>query len=410
MNISIYDFGGYPFIFDLSRTLAERGHQVNHLFTSPTSTKRLSEHEELKGLNVLEIPITEEYTKSKNSFLKRLKIEAQHSLEVTRSLESLDSDVLLCANVPTHILLPLEQWARRRSVRFVPWVQDFYSLAVKSGLQQKFSRPGKWAGTLFEKAEEHIFNRSDAIIPISNAFVDRFDRMSVGREKVTPIPNWAPLEKIQPLPKDNTWSRKRGLHDKFCFVYAGTLGLKHNPSLLYHLADKMQHYPNVRVVILAEGPGADKLQRLQNEKPLANLILEGLQPEDEYPNALASADVLTAVLEPDASQFSVPSKALSYLCAARPILLAIPRDNQAARIVVENALGEISDPRCKETYSAAAGKLFETGGPELSQMGQRARDYAERHFAIEGLANKFENTLLNAVGVGRRKESKQPAA
>ena len=48
---------------------------------------------------------------------------------------------------------------------------------------------------------------------------------------------------------------------------------------------------------------------------------------------MASADVLVAILEPDASRFSVPSKVLTYLCASRAIVGVLPPDNSVAEIL-----------------------------------------------------------------------------
>ena len=50
--------------------------------------------------------------------------------------------------------------------------------------------------------------------------------------KVTVIPNWAPLDEIYPLERDNDWAVEQGLDDAQTLLYSGTLGLKHDPALL----------------------------------------------------------------------------------------------------------------------------------------------------------------------------------
>ena len=59
-------------------------------------------------------------------------------------------------------------------------------------------------------------------------------------------------------------------------------------------------------------------------KACGSLRCLGFQPFEVLPDVLGSADVLVAILEPDAGVFSVPSKVLSYFCAGRPVLLAVP--------------------------------------------------------------------------------------
>lgn len=397
MNLIIYDFGGYPFIFELSQELAKRGHRVNHVYTSPLSTMRTSAEADTDNLKIREVCINENYRQSKEAFLKRLNLEIQHARKVIRQLQELNADALLCSNVPTHMQLMLMRWAKQNNIAFIPWVQDFYSLAVRKGLQNKFGFVGECIGKCFEQIDQHIYKQSDAIVPISNAFIDSLKHWNINLEKVSTIPNWAPVDQINTLPKDNHWSQKRQLEDKFCFLYAGTLGLKHNPGILYQLAERMQEYPEVRIVVLAEGPGANALATMQKEKPLPNLIIEGLQPSEDYAHALASADVLTALLEPDASEYSAPSKVLSYLCAGRPILLAIPEANPAAQIVTNYGVGAIASPREPEAYAEAAVKLYQSSPEQRMAQGRAARAYANEHFNISNVADQFEAILIQSA-------------
>ena len=80
----------------------------------------------------------------------------------------------------------------------------------------------------------------------------------------------------------------------------------------------------------------------------------GFQPFEAMPDVLGSADVLVAILEADAGVFSVPSKVLSYLCAGRPLLLAVPGENLAAKIVVECGAGLVVEPSDLAGFCAAA--------------------------------------------------------
>ena len=45
------------------------------------------------------------------------------------------------------------------------------------------------------------------------------------------------------------------------------------------------------------------------------------------------------MIEADAGKFAVPSKVPSYMCAGRPILLAAPKENLAARTVARANAG-----------------------------------------------------------------------
>ena len=118
----------------------------------------------------------------------------------------------------------------------------------------------------------------------------------------------------------------------------------------------------------------------------------GFQPFAMLADVLGSADILVAVLEPDAGVFSVPSKILSYLCAGRAILGAIPESNLAYRIITESKAGIAVAPDDVEGFCQAAASLISS--PEQCQAcGLGARQYAEHHFNIDRITSQFEEVL-----------------
>ncbi|MCP5112052.1 MAG: glycosyltransferase family 4 protein, partial [bacterium] len=118
-------------------------------------------------------------------------------------------------------------------------------------------------------------------------------------------------------------------------------------------------------------------------------------PFERFPEVLASADVLTGVLEEEAGIFSVPSKVLSYLCAGRPILLAVPGVNLAARIVEGEEAGLTVPPADESAFLDAAESFF--GDAERArQMAENARAYAERTFEVKAITAKF-NAIFSSL-------------
>lgn len=211
------------------------------------------------------------------------------------------------------------------------------------------------------------------------------------------IENWTPLGDVKPLPKVNPWSQSVGLDGKAVFLYSGTMGMKHNPALIYELARSLDRRPEVACAVVSEGLGRAYLER----KPAtAALRLFDFQPYSRLSEVLASADVLVAMIEPEASRFSVPSKVLSYMAAGRPVLLASPESNLAARVVREADAGIVIDPRDTHGFVRAAHCLLEDG--ELcARLSLNARTYAERHFRIEPIADAFESAISEVTARSR---------
>lgn len=217
------------------------------------------------------------------------------------------------------------------------------------------------------------------------------EEFGVKKDRVAVVPNWALIEELPMRPKDNPWSRKHGLHDKFVFLYSGTIGMKHNPGLLLELAKRSQNHPNGRILVVSEGIGAEWLKKESGGK-MDNLIILPCQPFAELPEVHATGDVLVGILVPDAGSFSVPSKTLSYLCSGRPLLLSISQENLAAQITRGEEAGLTVSPEDIEGLVTAARTLYDSAGLR-QRFGSDARAHAEKTFPITKIAGVFENIL-----------------
>ena len=212
--------------------------------------------------------------------------------------------------------------------------------------------------------------------------------MGVDHSRVFVIDNWAPLQEVVPTVKDNAWSRENGVAGKFCFMYSGTLGMKHRPELLLALARSLETVYGVQLVVIAGGAGAEWLRENAHKVRKGVLTLLPFQPYERLSEVLGASDVLIALLDSDAGGFAVPSKILSYLCAGRAIMLAAPRENQAAVVVERADAGVVISPDSASDIVNTARSLMENS--ELrARYAANARAYAERSFKIESIAEGF---------------------
>jgi glycosyltransferase involved in cell wall biosynthesis len=244
--------------------------------------------------------------------------------------------------------------------------------------------------------ERRLLRASDAVIVISEDFVSLLRRQGVDAARINVIENWAPLDELPVLPRDNRWAREQGFGDRIVFLYSGTLGFKHDPTLLLELARWAGAHDSI-VALVSEGPGADWLGREGRGEPALTLL--PYQPYERLPEVLASADVLVALLEPEAGAFSVPSKVLTYLCAGRPLLGALPADNLAARVITRSGGGVVVPPREPRALVEAAEELAADSRRRM-ELGRAARSYAETAFDLDGIADRFEEILERVAASG----------
>lgn len=401
MKILIHDYAGHPFAPSLSRELAKRGHQVVHAFASDLQTPRgelKCRANDAPTLAFQEIPMGPDYVRYKYSFLRRRNLEVGYGKSAAAFIRGWQPDAVISGNTPTEAQEPITRATLAVGGRFYYWLQDFYSLAVEKLVRKKLPGIGHAVGAYYRFLDGRQFRRSSQIVAITSDFTPILAKeFGISEDRVSVAPNWAVIEEMPVLEKDNAWSRRHDLHDKFVYVYSGTIGMKHNPALLLELARRFAHDPQVRVLVVSEGIGAEWLRKEAGDS-LPNLLILPYQPFAELPQVLATGDVLISILEPDAGVFSVPSKTLSYLCAGRPLLLAVPSENLAARITRDEGAGVTVEPHDVDGFVSAAGDLL-TDGPRRATIGRNARAYAEKTFAIGPIATAFEDILAKRPAV-----------
>ncbi len=388
---------------ELSRELARIGHEVCHVyFADNTGTPKgpaQRRPQDPENLIIEGLHIEREF--SKHSLLTRRQADIDYGQVVASRVEGFRPDVVISANMPLDAQRILRSAARRGNAKFVFWVQDVYSVAARFVLRRK-AKLLEWAGGLyFERLEKKLMQDSDAIVCIADDFAALMCGWGVPAAKITVIANWAPVNEVYPMPRNNRWAQQHGFADGFCFMYSGTLGMKHKPELLLELAKHLEKKREARLVVIAAGVGAEWLARRADEVSRDVLTVLPYQPYEQLSEVLGSADVLITLLDSDAGAFAVPSKTLSYLCAGRALLVAAPATNEAARVVERARAGLVVSPDDARGITDAADWLL-MNRSLCAEYGSKARAYAEQTFSITTIAQRFlavlEN-LLPAAGI-----------
>ncbi len=332
MRILLNDYSGHAFTVELARELARRGHNVLHLslgdFQSPKGDLA-RKPDDPKTFEVEAISLGVPF--KKYDFVARRRQEIEYGRRVTTRIASWHPDVVIGCNNPLDPQRVIQNYCRACNICFVFWLQDIYSNAIKTVLKKKIPVVGHAIGVWYEELEKRLLRRADLVIAITEDFIAPLVKWNVPRERIFVIENWAPKDKILILPRDNAWSRAHDLNRKFVLMYSGTLGLKHNPTLLLATAEAFKAEPEVAVVVVSEGKYADDVRDTAKARGLANLTVLPFQDFRDYSAVLATGDVMLAMIEPDAAVYSVPSKVLSYLCAGKAIVLSANAANLAAR-------------------------------------------------------------------------------
>lgn len=404
MKVIVHDFSGHPFQAELSRKLADTGLDVDHV----------SAEQYVSGKGHLEVQPGDSPTLSftgisldlpfqKYSPLARLRFERAYAREWISRLKAAPADVIVACNLPLVSMFLFARHAKRRKLPYVMWHQDIYSSGMADELERKFPRPlARLGARVFERMEAYCARHARHVVAIGDAFKEVYPGWKVAPENVSVIPNWAPLDKVFPVDRTNRRSGELFPDEaSLRLVYAGTIGRKHNPKLLVDLVrNALDNDIAASMVVISQGEAADDLTEIAATQQIPVTVLP-FQPADDLPYVLGSADVLVALLEPDATKFSIPSKVLSYMAAGRPILGLMPGDNPAA-IDIKDSGGFVADPSDVGAKSATAW-LSELAADRalVEQIGHRTRAIAEQKFDVDGVARQFDAILNDAVTAQR---------
>jgi colanic acid biosynthesis glycosyl transferase WcaI len=386
---------GYLFIRDLASKLADRGIEVTYVTCVSVETPNQESSRVASGTNTVHIHLDERF--EKYSVLKRLRAELDYGRRLSAVVEKVCPDIVLTANGPLISPYVLGGAARSEGAAFAFWVQDLYAPAARQMLTERLPNAVARIGAApFAWLERQLLRRSDAVVTIGRSLGAEVLASGVSPDRHTVIANWTDPSAIVPMHTATQWRRERGLEDKLVFLYAGTLGKKHPHEVLQELSEKVQALDQpATVVVVSEGQGADRLA----ESASPTLTLLPYQPEDRLSEVLASADVLVLLLGAEASQYSMPSKLYSYMCAARPVLAAVP-EGETADLVRSTNAGLVVEPHDATALTTAI-EAFADSGTRTS-MGMGARKWAEREMNVETKVDQFVAVLRSAVLTRRR--------
>jgi colanic acid biosynthesis glycosyl transferase WcaI len=390
MRIFVNEFSGHPFQVQLSRELARRGHEIEHVyFSGNTSTPKGTMTGDSENLNVYGLNIRGSFAQHKHSIRRRRAADIEYGAVVADAVRKFNPDAVISCNMPLDgQKVLLNRVRKNHDVKFIYWLQDVYSLAYRFVLARKMKLLAGVGGAYYELMEKKLLRESDSVVCISDGFANYIREWGINEDKIHTIENWSPLDETVPMPKNNAWARENGLADKFCFMYSGTLGMKHRPELLLSLAKYLETTREALLIVNAEGVGAEWLRQQTGDLSPDVFRLQPFQPYDRLSEVMGTADVLIALLDSDAGKFAVPSKTLTYLCAARPILMAAPSENQAAKVIKSAKAGLVVSPDSSESFVTAA-KEFMNRPEERQAYAKHARAYAEKHFNIRYIADRF---------------------
>lgn len=274
--------------------------------------------------------------------------------------------------------------AKLRGFKLVFTVQDLHpDVLIDLGLVRN-----RVLIDVLKAIERAAYRQADGLAVICEGFRDHV-RKHGSRGEVAVIPNWIDIEQIRPeVIAQNPIRALAGVRaDAPLVLYAGTIGHVSGAEIVIEAAKLT---PEITWLFVGEGPLLPQLQRLP--QPCGNVRFLPFQPRELLQAVQNSADVSIVSLLPGKGVFSVPSKVLGYMAAAKPVVASVDLQSETARLVRASGCGKVVPPGDAQSLAAAVRLLIEE--PEhAGVLGRSGRAYLEANFGRTQVCSSYLSFL-----------------
>jgi glycosyltransferase involved in cell wall biosynthesis len=391
--------GNAPYTTSLAEHIAATGCRVTVLTGMPYYPSwrindayrgRLRSREERHGVTLHRF---RQYVPSRQSALRRAAFEASFLLQglTARGLDRPDLVLGVLPSLSDGVLAAVA--AARYRAPLGLYVQDLVGqAAAQSGIGG-----GTRVAGLTSAVEGWVARRADGIAVVAEGFRSRLEHLGVEPCRVVRVRNWTHI-KPATQPREVTRAQLGLPTDRPICLHAGNMGLKQGLENVVDCARlAATAAPELLFVLL--GDGNQRAQLEERARGLPNLRFLPPQPEHDFPNILAAADVLLVNQRPSVTDMSLPGKLTSYFASGRPVVAAVSPTSETARELCDAQTGLVIEAGRPDALLAAIRRL--RVDPELATaLGERGRVFAQTHLSQDAALGEVEAFVFDLIKDG----------
>lgn len=280
-----------------------------------------------------------------------------------------------------------------RRIPMVLSVQDIYpeSLALQNRILSK--HPVMY---ILKKLDTLIVRSARHVIVISKEFAEFYRKYRGMRtEHLSVIPNWFDSRLISLGVNTATFRRRLAIsEDTFLLTYAGNIGVASGVETFLEDMAECRHTNNLQLLIAGDGSQLNECKRLVKDHYEGQVIFYSPWPVEETSVVLRSADLLVLPTRGEQSLASVPSKLITYMLAAKPVIAQAVCGSKTARIVQDSGCGWVVRPDQPKLLANQIRSICALERSELERRGTAGREYALNCFRKEVCLPKLIDIIL----------------
>lgn len=371
---------------DLLREMIKRGNEV--YIASPTERRFgkkthliKSDHCQILKIRTLNIQKTNVVEKGIGTLL----LERQFGKAIRKYWDDVNFDLVLYSTPPITFNKVIEDIKMRDGARSYLMLKDIFPQnAVDLGMM----KAGGLLHRMFRRKEERLYEISDKIGCMSPANCDYVCKHnpSVNHDKVCLCPN--AIEPVE-IPEVTTEEREVLLKslgiptDKRLFIYGGNLGKPQGLDFLLKVVEANEKNKDSFIIVIGNGTEYGRIKHwFDLHAPKNSVLLERL-PKDDYDRLVRVCDVGLIFLDPRFTIPNFPSRLLSYLENAMPVLLATDTNTDMGRIAEQEGFGLWCENGDLEKFMSNMARL---NNENLRKMGSNGKQFLLKNYRVDTTA------------------------
>ena len=366
---------------DLAETLHEAGYDITVAVSEQARNLERSKLCIERGFKVLRIVTGNYYDVG---FIEKgittLRIPVLMKKGISKYLGDRKFDCILY-EAPPVTNASLVRWAKKKyhCTSYLMLKDIFPQNAVDIGIMKKNGLIYKY----FQHKEKKLYQSADRIGCMSKANIQYIIDHNpwIDRNKIELFPNTKKLTDHY-KPENLVMREKYSIPEEACvFLLGGNMGKPQYVDLLCKALIEFRNSREVYFLFIGRGTQRYKLEQTIKSRAIGNAQVIGHLPRDEYEQITKECDVGLIILDPRFTIPNYPSRILSYMEYAKPVLAATDKTTDLKELIEEANCGEWVWSADKDAFIKTIRKM--SISPSLKNMGDNGRHYIEGNFNVD---------------------------
>jgi glycosyltransferase involved in cell wall biosynthesis len=240
-----------------------------------------------------------------------------------------------------------------------------------------------------------VYAVAPRIFVVSRAAAQSICDRGIDPAKVFVAQHWVDASAFQRASLRNVRA-EFGWEGRFVVMFTGNLGMVQGLETVIESAALLTESANIHFVFVGDGSDDSRLRGLAAAQGLKNVQFVGRHPASAMPDFMRASDALLVHLRASSvADTAIPTKILSYMAAARPILCAT--GGASAELIADAEAGLIVDPGNAAALAAAVVRLASMDADEREKMGDSGHRYLTSNLQKSHVIDFYERSLIETI-------------